>query len=177
MTYYIEQAAAESSWWAIQNEVGEKVGIMVVYVDDIRMCSDIAIVKALAMAITTLWKTTELAMVVQGCPLRFLGMEIDIDEGGTCWISQLGYIKEILRTREISARSLDKVPICTELTIIEAEPEEDITQEIIRDAQGPTGEILWVSQRARPDLSYATSIVPMLTLKAPNRTIRLCLRI
>ena len=172
--YKIEQGRTESSWWAMKDPSGCVVGIMVIYVDDILICSEISLVRALAMAVSGLWKTTELSVAVPGCPLRFLGIEIEVDSDGVFWISQTGYINELLRSRQISPRSMDLIPINRELACLDAEPPEgEVSPELIREAQGLTGEVLWLSQRTRPDLSFTASAMATLCSRDPVRAIAL----
>ena len=168
------QGRAEGSWWTIREEDDSVVGVVVIYVDDILMCSSIHVVRALASALSGLWKTTDLALVVKGCPLRFLGLEIDVDETGVFWISQGGFIKELLRSREISKQRRDLVPITKELSTLESvEPDDESCEDLVRDAQGATGEILWLSQRSRPDLAFPASIMASMSTKCPSRTMQI----
>ena len=172
-TYKLVQGRIEPSWWTIQEESGEVKGVMVIYVDDILICSDIHVVRSLATAISGIWRTSDLALVTSGCPIRFLGLEIDIDEAGFFWVSQVGFAKELFRAKDVSPGKRDLVPITRELSALESLEQESVDAELIRDAQGATGEILWLSQRSRPDLSYTASVMASLSTKAPSRTLQI----
>ena len=171
VTYKVVQGKIETSWWTIQEEQGDVIGVMVIYVDDILICADIHIVRSLAAAISGLWRTSDLALVTQRCPIRFLGLEIDIDEAGVFWVSQTGFIKELLRSKAVQPRRRDLVPITRELSALESIGDEQDDPDVTRDAQGATGEILWLSQRTRPDLSYTASIMATLSSKCPSRAL------
>ena len=45
------------------------------------------------------------------------------------------------------------------------------TEEAIRDAQGVTGEVLWISQRTRLDLSFPACVMATMSTKAPQRVL------
>ena len=48
--------------------------------------------------------------------------------------------------------------------VIPEEPE-DFTREQLREAQAVTGELLWLSIRSRPDLSYVTGLMGRMSTK------------
>ena len=51
-------------------------------------------------------------------------------------------------------------------SVIPEEPE-DFTREQLREAQAVTGELLWLSIRSRPDLSYVTGLMGRMSTKNP----------
>ena len=174
MDYHIEQGRTESSWWAIKDKNGVVVGMMVIYVDDILICSEIVLVRALASAVSGIWRTTDLSLAVPGCPLRFLGIEIEVDNEGVFWVSQIGYIKEVLRAREVEPRSMDVIPVTKELSCLDLQTDPDAhTPDLVRCAQGITGEVLWLAQRTRPDLSFTASAMATLCSRNPGKAIEL----
>ena len=174
----LQQGRAESSWWTIRDEDDVVVGVVVIYVDDILMCSSIHVVRALASAISGLWRTTDLALVTTGCPLRFLGLEINIDEAGVFWVSQAGFIMELLRSHEVPSQRKDLVPITKELSALESvEQGGEPSPDLVRDAQAATGEVLWLSQRSRPDLAFSASLMASLSTREPSRTLRIAEKI
>ena len=67
------QCRVEGSWWRLVDE-STLVGIVVVYVDDLLICSIPTIVVAVSEAIRKLWDTSSLAWASDG--IRFLGIEI-----------------------------------------------------------------------------------------------------
>ena len=85
-------------------------------------------------------------------------------------VYQVGYIAELLRTHGIRPTQQDKVPITKELAILPDAPEAgDVDR--VREAQQITGEVLWVSQRTRPDLAFSTSIMASLCSRAPSQAV------
>ena len=162
------QCRVEGSWWRLVDE-STLVGIVVVYVDDLLICSIPTIVIAVSEAIKKLWDTSSLAWASDG--IRFLGIEIAKIQDGFA-LSQESYIRELLRVHEISATQKDLIPVTRDQARFEAETEETVfTTEELRKAQQLAGEVLWLSQRTRPDIAYTASLVSSLCARAPRRAV------
>ena len=68
----------------------------------------------------------------------------------------------------------DLVPINRELSALEStQSEEPVCPDLVRDAQCATGEVLWLSQRTRPDLCYTASMMASLCSKYPSRSLKI----
>ena len=148
------QCRVEGSWWRLVDE-SSLVGIVVVYVDDLLICSMPAIVIAVSEAIKKLWDTSSLAWASDG--IRFLGIEIAKTLDGFA-LSQESYIRELLRIHEISSTQKDLIPVTRDQARFEVETEETVfTTQELRKAQQLAGEVLWLSQRTRPDIAYTAS--------------------
>ena len=163
------QGCVESSWWRVQDKDSSAlIGILVIYVDDILLCGATNTVRALAQAIQRLWKTSPLQFVEEK-EIRFLGIEIARVPGGYS-LSQKAYIEELLRIHQLSERRRDLVPLSKEAaSFIVTEDEAPQKESEIRQAQQIAGELLWISQRTRPDISFACSLVGSLATRAPRR--------
>ena len=162
------QGRIEPTWWSIQVE-GNPTGILVIYVDDYLILGPPEIIKAVATAVQGLWRTSPLQFAERDNPVRFLGMDVYVTRHGFA-VSQRSYIQELLRVHSVDERRLDVVPVNRELALFEAQPEESsFTQQELRFAQQCAGEILWVSQRSRPDLGFTASLLSSLTTRAPRR--------
>ncbi|CAE7906865.1 unnamed protein product [Symbiodinium sp. KB8] len=107
-----------------------------------------------------------------GCVVRFLGMELhradETDE--EIYVHQQGYIQELLRSHGVRPTQQDRVPITKELAIL-PEDYEKAEEGLIRRSQQLAGEVLWLSQRTRPDLAFATSMMASMCTKSPQQTI------
>ena len=69
----LTQGRIEGSRRAIKEvDNSDITGVLVVYVDDMLLCADIHVARALALSIASLWKTLDLALVTKDCPIRFL---------------------------------------------------------------------------------------------------------
>ncbi|CAE7762214.1 unnamed protein product [Symbiodinium sp. CCMP2592] len=164
------QGTVEPSWWSVLEEGSQLIGIIVVYVnvDDLLICGHTAIIKELAKAIRAIWKTSDLQLISEG-PLRFLGMEISRCTQGYA-LSQRSYIEELVRLHQLPAARKDVIPISKDLAVFAAdEAEGEYSETELRLAQQWAGELLWVSQRTRPDIAFTASLVGSLATRAPRR--------
>ena len=172
----LRKGKAVTAWWTVLGSNNEIVAVIVIYVDDFVICGSRNTIMVLAQGIQQLWETTELQLISQQQPLRFLGMEIYLRGGEgepmSFSIAQEAYIRELLRTREISSTQLDRIPLSKDaasFAVLENDiPPNDFDVHL---AQQLTGELLWISQRSRPDLAFVTSLMSTLTTRAPSRVI------
>ena len=170
----VKQGQAVSSWWTVTNDKGELRAIIVIYVDDFLLCGEEMVIRALGNEIQKIWETTPLSVLTKSHSLRFLGLEIHYneEEGRGFSISQESYIRELLRARGVDATRRDRIPISKEQASFGPLPgDEAPTPEDTKAAQQLTGEVLWISQRTRPDLSYVASLMATLTTRAPKRAL------
>ncbi|CAE7310954.1 GIP, partial [Symbiodinium microadriaticum] len=169
--YVLVQGKVEASWWrVVDQETGELAGIIVVYVDDILLSGSAAIVCAVAEAIRKLWRTSPLQIVAEK-EVRFLGIEIAKSRGGYS-LSQRAYIDELLRLHETPERRRDLIPVSKDAASFAiGEDEAVFGEQEVRSAQKIAGELLWISQRSRPDVAFACSLVGSLATRAPRRAI------
>eukprot|EP00439_Symbiodinium_sp_Y106_P026580 s3624_g3.t1 len=167
-----QQGRAITAWWTIRGTNGEVCAIVVVYVDDFMICGPYNLVIEIGEVIQTVWETSELTFLGPQSAIRFLGMELQrsTENDPVIQLTQQGYVTELLRLHRVKKTQLDKVPITRELTV-NPEKLQACDPEKIREAQQITGEVLWMSQRTRPDLSYTTSIMASLCTKCPEQTI------
>ena len=75
------QGKVEPSWWSVKKGDSELIGIIVVYVDDLLICGPQPVVRKVAEAIGSIWKTSELQLASEG-GIRFLGMDIQQSSHG-----------------------------------------------------------------------------------------------
>ena len=169
----LQQGRAASSWWKVVDDQGHMVAMILVYVDDFLLCGPQLVVQSIAKWIQSIWDTSEPTFLAPGTSIRFLGMELHVEEQypKEIGVGQLGYIQELMRIHKIPVNALDKIPISKEL-VAERDPTEPWKEDILR-AQQLTGEILWLAQRSRPDLSYTTAIMASLCLKQPRQVIEI----
>ncbi|OLP91200.1 Retrovirus-related Pol polyprotein from transposon TNT 1-94 [Symbiodinium microadriaticum] len=96
-------------------------------------------------------------------------------ESGNLKIAQPGYIDELLRKRQVTGFS--KVPFMKEWATDEIPGNVDTSPELIKEAQQRCGEILWTTQRTRPDAAYAAMMMARLTTRWPERAIQIAKKI
>ena len=166
------QGRVEPSWWSIMQEGSVLVGVLVVYVDDLLLRARTEVIKELAAAIQRFWKTSALQLVTEG-EIRFLGIEISRTSQGFA-LSQRSYLEELLRLHEIPARKRDLVPVSKEsVSFVATEDEPPRSETEVRAAQQIGGELLWMSQRTRPDVAYVCSLIGSLATRAPRRALEI----
>ena len=169
------QGRVEPSWWSVLQEGSVLIGILVVYVDDLLLCGRTEVIKELATAIKAIWKTSPLQLVTEG-GVRFLGIEISRTSQGFA-LSQRSYIEELLRLHDLPQRRRDLVPLSKELaSFVAGEGEDQYDDADVRAAQQIAGELLWVSQRTRPDIAFVCSLVGSLSTRAPRRAVEVGLK-
>ncbi|CAE7492518.1 GIP [Symbiodinium natans] len=141
----------DTNWWRIvQTSDGQVVGGLITYVDDFLLAGCAAVIEALAKAIQSIWKTTPLT---------------------------LAYAEELLRLNNVKPTALGKIPCPRDLVSFDTLlTDESPTEESVRTAQRLTGEILWLSQRTRPDLAFTACVLATLSTKAPERAARIAER-
>ncbi|CAE7228639.1 RE1, partial [Symbiodinium sp. CCMP2456] len=165
------QCRVEGSWWRLVDDRA-LVGLVVIYVDDLLICSTPTIIKAVSEAVKSLWETSSLSWASEG-GIRFLGIEISKVEGGFA-LNQEPYIKELTRIHSIAETQRDLVPVSKEMSSFTAESDEAVfTTSELREAQQVAGEVLWVSQRTRPDIAYVASLISSLSARAPRRAVKI----
>ena len=168
------QCRVEGSWWKLVDDA-VLVGLIVVYVDDLLICSTPPIIKAVSEAVKALWATSSLSWA-SDAGIRFLGIEIAKVEGGFM-LNQEPYIRELLRLHSIGPTQRSIIPVSREQARFEGEPDEAIfTTSELRRAQQLAGEVLWLSQRTRPDVAYTASLVSSLCSRAPRRAVAIALK-
>ena len=165
------QGRVESSWWkVVDKESGELAGVIVVYVDDILLSGSSLVVQTLAEEIKKIWNTSPLQLVGDK-EVRFLGIEIAKTVHGYS-LSQRAYIDELLRVHETPEKRRDRIPVSKDIaSFIVGDNEGPYDEQEVRSAQRIAGELLWISQRTRPDVAYACSLVGSLATRAPRRAL------
>ena len=174
----LTQGSLESNLWTI-HQVREGVepessspedfdpviqGYLLVYVDDLLFLGPVGVTEFLHQKISSIWECSKLKFAhnrLDDEPLRFLGIEIKTCEGGFL-LTQEAYISELLRAHEVNPSKRSKVPAPKEwLQADNEEGDADHAPDVatVRAAQRHVGELLWLAQRARPDLQYTVAIV------------------
>ncbi|CAE7239615.1 RE2 [Symbiodinium sp. CCMP2592] len=168
------QSKADESLWFIRmladDEYGEVVGLLVVYVDDLAVFSKVAICEAFIQAVQEKWKTSPPTWFGEE-PITFCGVEIVLTGRGYR-LAQTSYLKELLIRYGVEGTAT--VPV-TKWT--EPELPAHVELEDVRAAQGITGALLWIATRSRPDVSFAVSKMGQMATKAPKVSIELGMQV
>ena len=177
-TYKLRQGRLESNLWIVYRKdqpESSLEGYVLVYVDDLLFMAPQSLATALHKALAEMWEISNLEFASKE-PLRFLGVEIGACEGGF-WLCQSSYIDELLRSHNIRSSSKAKIPAPREWLNVDPDgQQENPSTADVRLAQRYVGELLWLSQRARPDLQFTVAIAASLALHQPKRVAAIAMR-
>ncbi|CAE7314603.1 unnamed protein product [Symbiodinium sp. CCMP2456] len=174
--WLLQQGDAEPNMWALV-EVGAPEGspgaLVLIYVDDILLCGRLGLIRAVARKLSETWKTTDLEMLSSSHGIRFLGCEIlTNDERDRYYLHQQPYIKEILRAHDVPETATSPIQAPKHLVTFEAEEDEPKGDESeVKMAQRLCGELLWLAQRTRPDISFTVNAMGALISRAAPRCV------
>ena len=150
-------------------------GYVLFYVDDTLAVGPPDYVHGFYDWLEATWETSGREAVSKDSVVRFLGLELSVEQDGKMKIAQRGYLDELLRRREVTTFS--KVPFLKEWATEEVPVDADRSPAMIKEAQQRCGEILWTTQRTRPDASYAAMMMARLTTRWPERAIQIAKKI
>ena len=170
--YTLRQAVSEPNLWIVEGEGQRLCGLILVYVDDMMITGETGVAKMIIAEIQKIWQTSEPEGIDEGRPTKFLGMEIE-KVGENIKASQTSFIKDRLNVN-LGERWMDVKGSTTPCSrdIGEVEDEDNVTTELVREAQRVVGELLWLVTRTRVDLMYVTSRLSQLVLRAPREVAR-----
>ena len=174
--WMFRQGGAEPNVWFLVEcgvENAKPEGVLLIYVDDLLLLGPQSLVETMAASIKSTWKTSSLEMVEPRKGIRFLGCEIETNESrDTYWIHQKPYVVELLRQHEVPPTARSPTPCPREMLSLHVEENEPKgSDHDLRQAQKLCGELLWLSQRSRPDIAFPVSIMGSLLTKAAPRSV------
>ena len=174
VTFRLEQPSLDPNWWKVlQVKDGKVVGALLVYVDDFLLCGSSVVLRSLAQALQHKWATTPLVVATPEQPVKLLGVDILVVPRGFV-LSQQSYAEEVLRLHNMPTHVRGRIPCPRELSSFELlENKASPTGQAMHQAQQVTGELLWLSQRSRPDLAFTASLLASSATKAPHRALRI----
>ena len=153
----------EKHVWKICNGEGMMKGVVAVYVDDFLVSMEEKDIGAAFEAIKKKWVCSKEEMVEHTKPMRFCGFEIQKRRGGGFWVGQTGYLRDLLKKREVQGFEKHPCPV-----IKEGPDEENVQLQDVRRAQMLVGEAMWLSGRSRPDICYTTGVMSRLLHRRPR---------
>ena len=170
-TMHLEQL--EGSVWLVKDEEGQRRGVIVVYVDDCLVLSTQGHAQSFHAFLNQVWETSPL----EGCQevgdmVQFLGMNITKTRFGFS-LGQQPYLNDLMAKYQVESQSPQMAP----RDWVKEEPEQQEYEVAeLRRAQSICGELLWVSQRTRPDISHTTALLASWTTRDPSLVYKLGLR-
>ncbi|CAE7192737.1 GIP, partial [Symbiodinium microadriaticum] len=168
--YHLVQTISDDALWVARRATkagyGDIEGLLVVYVDDLLFLAPQGLGEAFVTAVQERWKTSAPEWLSTR-PLTFCGMELSQHDNGYR-MSQSAYVKELLGRYGVEESASAPITRWTE-------PAEGPlpTAEEVKEAQGITGALLWLSTRTRPDLAYVVSRCGQQATKCPSLSVSL----
>ena len=161
----------EGNFWKIMKKGDQQnpdtcEGHVIVYVDDIMVLAGDSVRESFFGRLTQEWKCSDIETVNQTTWVRFCGFELRRHPDGIgLMVGQKSYTTELLKRHEGIVPRNYPIPRVDPQEVVEPSP----SIEDIRRAQAVTGELLWISVRSRPDISYAVSIMSRGVSKYPKK--------
>ena len=176
----LDQMITEPNMWRIlrhqpgpfsETQAEQFCGILLIYVDDLLLLGEPAVLDALITAIQAKWETSDPEEIDAVSGVRFLGAEIFKDQN-RWWMTQKNYLQDLL-TRNLGAPpwSKRKIPMVADPDTREDPPNHNL--ETTREAQRVVGELVWVATRTRPDLAFVITKLASLITRDPQLVIDL----
>ena len=161
------QHTPEGNLWKIFEGSGDSrvcVGHVLIYVDDVLVIAPQRVREGFMSRLKQEWSTSEPETVTDQEWIRFCGLELRWEDDRRLCLAQPSYTKDLLE-RHGTVRTRN-CPMPKVETPTEAEP--DMTKDEIKAAQMITGELLWLSVKSRPDITFAVSLMSRFLSKNPK---------
>ena len=176
----LRQSTADPELWLAYDEdntlrtKGTLLALLITYVDDLLYLADRPLVEALHAWVQQEWPCSPLEWADGVHGTRYLGMEIQQVPSGAFELSQIGYIRELLRGYGLDEAVEAKLP-CPKDWLQEEEPEEveNFSNAELKAAQRIVGEHMWLTLRCRPDLQFPVMQMASKVSKQPNRVLQI----
>ncbi|CAE7242537.1 GIP [Symbiodinium sp. CCMP2592] len=177
----LEQFSSEGNVWRMRHESGYCIGHLLVYVDDMLLLTEPEVAQSFIGWLRQSWECTGLKEATSSDPLRFLGVDIyaELNDTGDLIgysLAQESYIAELLRNHEVKPSSRATAPVPKEW-VREVPPEEQFSEGELRASQRITGELLWVAQRSRVDISYCVGLMASWVARFPRQVLKIGTRV
>ncbi|CAE7748047.1 TY5A, partial [Symbiodinium sp. KB8] len=166
---HLEQGTADSSVWRIMKGKDLR-GYLVTYVDDFLVLSEKDTAEALHQWLLDEagWETDGLSEASPGHPVRFLGMQLHGYEDGHFSLDQQAYVEELVRAYKLSEANRSKIVCPKEILMHTPETVQPFDEQTVKSAQKVAGECLWLAQRSRIDIAFATTVLCSKVSKDPH---------
>ena len=144
------------------------VGHVLVYVDDVMIIAPELVRKGFLERLKREWTVSEPETVSETGWVRFCGLEFRWENPHRLHLAQPSYTHDLLDRHQVEETRSSPIPKLD----VPIDPEEGLTGEDVKRAQTLTGELLWLSVRSRPDVSFAVSLMSRHLSKNPRWVVR-----
>ena len=163
------ERTAENHLWQVRSEgVSDPIGFLGVYVDDLIVIGQDALVEQVMQNLMKVFTMAEPTKVTPEKCVSFCGYEIGMDENFNYTISQEKYVEELINKYGLEGVEPQPIP-----KVVEGEDESPISTRSLKAAQTIAGELLWVMTRSRPDICFAISLMTRLLHRRPSYVVEL----
>ncbi|OLP87224.1 hypothetical protein AK812_SmicGene31570 [Symbiodinium microadriaticum] len=135
----------------------QKVGVIALYVDDILIGAPKGIVEAVIAALQSQWELSSPEWVDKpGDNMKFAGFELERTAEGLR-VHQESYVRDLLDQYHDEIPGEENAPAVKVYETSSLDLDTDVTS-VVKRAQALIGQLLWLSNRTRPDLAYAVNL-------------------
>ena len=167
--HYSLTSTSESNLWSVvekrNDKSGKVVGHVVVYVDDMMVCGPDSVVQGCLDRIAKEWSCSQPEWVCLGKWIKFCGFELRWGERGLL-LGQPSYIGELAHRHGVQQ------PRPVPFSKPEVPEGVDVNADDVKKAQGLVGELLWLSVRTRPDISFRVAWMAQHITKCPQLVVK-----
>ena len=168
--HYSLISTSESNLWSVVEKKnggksGKVVGQLVVYVDDMMVCGPDSVVQGCLDRIAREWSCSQPEWVSLEKWIKFCGFELRWGERGLL-LGQPSYIGELAQRHGVQQ------PRPVPFSKPEVPEGADVNAENVKKAQGLVGELLWLSVRTRPDISFRVAWMAQHITKCPQLVVK-----
>ncbi|CAE7222563.1 RE1 [Symbiodinium sp. CCMP2592] len=170
LKYPREGIDPKTSAGAPGSQRGQHIGIIALYVDDILIASEKDVSQAIVQGLESHWElSTPDWLSVEGDCLKFAGFELEKTSLGIR-LHQESYTKDLLDQCRDTVQGVERVP-AVKMSECEDPADRDEQLKLTKRAQSLVGQLLWLSGRTRPDISYAVSVAAQKIVPSPREAV------
>ncbi|CAE7275199.1 RE1 [Symbiodinium sp. CCMP2456] len=160
---------ADANMWKLQFETEElggdgvpgsaaqMLGLLGLYVDDILTAGPSELLKAVFESMKSAWQlSTPEYLSAPGDSMKFSGFQVERTEAGYL-LHQTSYVMDLLDQYREDITGEEIAPAIKSYEISELKSDEE-RHTVTKRAQTLVGQLLWVSNRTRPDLAFGVSM-------------------
>ena len=161
------QCITDPNVWRLVDCNDQVLGLVTCYVDDLLVLGSRSEREAFLSHLRATWETSDPSHAEEGLT-TYCGLELVQTAEGLV-ASQSRYVNELLlRHSEVLASSASPCSSWRDAFDDSESKEDPLEPAVVRQAQSLCGELLWLSVRARPEISFSIARMAQLTTRRPH---------